>query len=378
MIYKISIQIQGENYSLGSLESPAAAKEQGEVLKAYLERNSKTYSLFKEKIINNETLFCAIGKGFYTENNSCASGKPTPYKKIADWTPQETGARTTSVVDSKLSQVLLINKDIAIADIETRRKSIIPPQGIRNVGSNCFLNAALQFVIHSPLGKIFTEERPKNNCIRVAEFNDFFENYREGEVALDSERIRELFKYDKDVQNDSADFLRKLADSFSIEPTTEIKHFSKHDDSFSYSVEDQEWLHTLGFDAEDGSLKSAIDRYFSDSDDHENQAMSQKRILLESAKDLYFRLDWAEGESSAKKIGYLDIGKENSIDISGNKFSILGYVQHLGHTVDYGHYIYYLNLGDKCFCIDDKRVRQVTKREFLENAAKSYLLHLSR
>ena len=403
MIYTSSIQVEGTNHSVASLAGPSVGKEQETALLAYLGRSEKVRALYTSTIANGKAVIFVAGDGLFVKSITYGVGGTKQYNKIADWVPEKPTGEAASFEARRLpgeatsfeaSRALeTAKKTVTITGEVKGEKNGVELRGIRNNGENsCFLNAALQFVIHSSLPQVYLDSKLVKNLLdkeaakQIESFAKFHHDYLEGDSRLHSNDVQKAFNFNMGEQADAADFFRALSSHYDMKQLLPIqtRRSSKTDENRFIETQDEDLLLSLFISGEETTLQELLSRYFAKTsqedpiviDGDKEIGFYEQKILEGTPKDLFFSVVWADSYNDEwKKETQLKVINERVV-IEEQEFALHSFVRHDGE-INGGHYIYYTKVDNKYYEINDELVSEIKREDFLKKAGKAYLVHLT-
>ncbi|GAB5411567.1 MAG: hypothetical protein ChlgKO_06810 [Chlamydiales bacterium] len=413
MIYASSIQVEGTSHSVASLAGPSVGKEQETALLAYLGRSEEVRALYKSTIANGKAVIFVPGNGLFVKSITYGVGGTRHYDKIADWVPEKStgeatsfearrvGGEATSFEANLAPRTATISGEVAaaaqkvvtITGLVKGEESTVALRGIRNNGENsCFLNAALQFVIHSSLPQVYLDSKLVKNLLdkeaakQIESFAKFHHDYLEGDSRLHSNDVQKAFNFNMGEEADAADFFRALSSHYDMKQLLPIqtRRSSKTDENRFVETQDEDLLLPLFISGEETTLQELLSGYFAKTSQEDSIVIDgdkeigfyEQKILEGTPKDLFFSVVWADSYNDEwKKETQLKVISENVV-IEEQNYSLHSFVAHSGE-INGGHYIYYTKVDNKFYEINDESVSEIKREEFLKNAGEAYLVHLT-
>lgn len=413
MVYSAEVKVGGESCSVASHAPSSVGRKQAAALEAYLERSAVAAKLFKEAVADGEAVTFAAGEGLYVFSENFGVGGKNHYTLLAEWVPEKStgeavsfearrvGGEATSFETSRLPRTATISGEVAaaaqkvvtITGLVKGEESTVALRGIRNNGENsCFLNAALQFVIHSSLPQVYLDSKLVKNLLdkeaakQIESFAKFHHDYLERDSRLHSNDVQKAFNFNMGEEADAADFFRALSSHYDMKQLLPIqtRRSSKTDENRFVETQDEDLLLPLFISGEETTLQELLSGYFAKTSQEDSIVIDgdkeigfyEQKILEGTPKDLFFSVVWADSYNDEwKKETQLKVISENVV-IEEQNYSLHSFVAHSGE-INGGHYIYYTKVDNKFYEINDESVSEIKREEFLKNAGEAYLVHLT-
>ncbi len=258
--------------------------------------------------------------------------------------------------------------------------------GIENASMNCWMNAILQFSLHvPPLRDHLKRSGPKV----VREAMDSYERAksRKDPVAtgVDSQRIREWMagrvadiSDSADVQEDVQEPLRHLMQgllpmTLSINRASGVRHPDEHWNMLTIPL--------VHFRKK--TFEETVRRNFLTMDDNHGGGT---RRFRNCPNDLFFHLSrFRYGLLGGSKIddhvpmkSTFKIADDWTTSGHGAKYRCRAFIEHIGDSLESGHYICYARYNDGWWCFDDETVTKVSREEAESKIGDSYISYFSR
>ncbi|MCP5506501.1 MAG: hypothetical protein H7A38_06430 [Chlamydiales bacterium] len=311
-----------------------------------------------------------------------------------------------------------ISKEAGLPPLETSRErstlfqdlksSTFNSLGIVNNGNDCFLNATMQFLIHSPIIYSLIERRKEAHPFAL-QFANFVLEYAEGDAQkMTTKAMRHSLVFSPYSQEDAAEALGKMLEAFDIAelaPSFTIERKINTDAAFECEATEPTPLKEL--EKVEGDVRSIIhlpipegdspsladcwnlyeeEREIGDSIVYLENDKSYKverymeAISLESEPEFLLlqikRFTWNEALKKREKIEKL-IGVTEEMTIHEIPYRVVGFINHEGASPKVGHYTATVLVNGTWTHFNDENV--TLKDDFAavqEEANTSYILML--
>ena len=267
------------------------------------------------------------------------------------------------------------------------------PVGISNGGNNCWANAALQLIVNNPHLEEF--------CRTDRAFGNIFDRYRNTQACqeYDSGDLGREVRDVLHVRNGNIDVGSGMEDpaDFFLTMLSNIDQRGVRGRSFyqlQQSFNDGPWRDVneplIGFPIEEGAAFQDLFNSFFTCYTDEGQRM--RKVFPTAPETLAVHLRRFEYEldqtgaviGQRKKNNFLDIPFE--MDLASNRFcdriaaryECTGFIEHLGESIDGGHYISYVKRNGKWWLCNDSDVREVSTKQVEHAKGNSYIITYGR
>lgn len=297
--------------------------------------------------------------------------------------------------------------------------------GLVNQGLDCFFNAFFQLIFHSPLLRFFLnpDNLMLNSDGRDKEFQSFLtelaldyslnsqassnESDRLFSATYSSEDMRNFFDFAKNSQEDPGEVITKMSRYYDLSPIQSqfkrIRTVNLSEKVLTNKMADENEFTVVGengkceIDSSDYNLILLPDPHAKTFQELINAMFTQKAVNAEWSfihKDEVFKVEtWKEqlevvdlkevlffvinrfSKRPDKDLSPIPTDQLKDIEIAGFNYSLNGFIEHKGSTLDGGHYISYCLTENGWMQFDDaKKPTEFHENTVIARAANAYIL----
>ncbi len=271
------------------------------------------------------------------------------------------------IIDTFTEPMIVLNKKV-----RESTKIDIGTAGLKNLGNSCYMNASLQLLFIIPDLVQTIQGIQKNGKDFLSNLcNLFNSNKIDNQETLKNLRFH-FFKMmqmnSEDIwkQQDAHEFLNFILDELNWNPL-ETNTCLRKEIGNERIIDKQKTSHLqISFNVNDDAtaveLQKIIDVY--SAFEYIEESVGEKAIqIINSPEYLFLHLVRFEYEkvqgTRRKKCNPLHHHLDTPLSVGEGKYQVIGWINHIGKSMDLGHYTTFLNKGERWLHYNDEEVSQV-------------------